>query len=182
MSEQEPTNPTDSASKLSQPKWIEKLTEQMPDSVEESGFQFDPYVFVKREKIVDVLRFLRDEPELSFQALTNQTAVDYLDTGRVPRFEVVYHLWNLERSEWAWLRVRVPEEDCWVASATAVYRSADWQEREIWDLYGIQFRGHPNLKKILTPDHLAGHPLRKDYDVQEVPVDFHWTPLDTYGA
>jgi NADH-quinone oxidoreductase subunit C len=96
--------------------------------------------------------------------LTDLTVVDYL--GQTPRFEVVYHLYSVTHRHR--LRVKVPvadatESECWVDSATGLWQSANWAEREAWDLYGVRFRGHPDLRRILMYDEFKGHPLRKDY-------------------
>ena len=93
--------------------------------------------------------------------LTDLTVVDRL--GEQPRFEVVYHLYSVAKNHRVRLKVGVPEDAPVVASATALYASADWMEREAFDLYGIRFDGHPDLRRILLYDEFEGHPLRKDY-------------------
>ncbi len=119
----------------------------------------DASASVDRSQIADVLGVLRDEAD--FEMLMDVTAVDYL--GETPRFEVVYHLYSLERNERIRIKTRVPEDDAKIATATALYASANWMEREIFDLYGIRFDGHPDLRRILLYDEFEGHPLRKDY-------------------
>jgi NADH-quinone oxidoreductase subunit C len=94
------------------------------------------------------------------------TAVDYLDKKPV-RFEVVYHFFSLEYNHRMRVKVAVDEEDCIVDSIVPLYKSANWYEREVWDLYGIKFKGHPNLKRILLYEGFKGHPLRKDYPVNK---------------
>ncbi|MFQ5415564.1 MAG: NADH-quinone oxidoreductase subunit C [Myxococcota bacterium] len=121
----------------------------------------DATAVVARESVVALLRFLRDDPGCAFEMLTDLTAVDYL--GEEPRFEVVYHLYSLKRKHRLRLKARVPEDDAVIASAVGVYASADWMEREVFDLYGICFDGHPDLRRILLYDAFEGHPLRKDY-------------------
>jgi NADH-quinone oxidoreductase subunit C len=116
---------------------------------------------VGREHIEDVLGFLRDDPELEFEMLTDLTAVDYL--GEQPRFEVVYHLYSVAKNHRLRVKARVPEGDPVIASAASLYASANWMEREVFDLYGIRFDGHPDLRRILLYDQFEGHPLRKDY-------------------
>ena len=104
---------------------------------------------------------MRDDPELEFEMLTDLTAVDYL--GEQPRFEVVYHFYSVAKNHRLRVKVRVPEDDPVVASAVPYYASANWMEREVFDLYGIRFEGHPDLRRILLYEEFEGHPLRKDY-------------------
>ena len=144
------------------------LGDAVLDTHEEHG---DTTVLLARESLRSSLRKLRDDPELRFNMLTDLTAVDYL--GREPRFEVVYHFLALDLTPHgseptrvrARLRVKVgvPEGDCEVASACELWASANWMEREVWDMYGIRFAGHPDLRRILLYDEFHGHPLRKDY-------------------
>ncbi len=121
----------------------------------------DATALVRRERIVEVLTFLRDDPECSFEFAMDLTGVDYL--GETPRFEVVYHLYSLARKQRIRIKVRLPEEDPSIDSAVSVWPGIDWYEREAFDMYGIVFRGHPNLKRILMYEGFVGHPLRKDY-------------------
>jgi NADH-quinone oxidoreductase subunit C len=144
------------------------LGDSVLDSHEHLG---DATVLVERRELHRVLERLRDDRALSFNLLVDLTAVDYL--GRDPRFEVVYHLAALDLSPRAnepsrlyhRLRVKtaVPEQDCSVPSACDLWLAANWMEREVWDLYGVRFEGHPDLRRILLYDEFQGHPLRKDY-------------------
>ncbi|MCZ7644302.1 MAG: NADH-quinone oxidoreductase subunit C [Planctomycetota bacterium] len=124
------------------------------------------------ERIVDVLRFLRDEPAFNFAMLTDVTALDHLklpasmEHWARERFAVVYHLNSLEHGARLRVKAYVPEEPCEIDSVSGVWASANWGEREVFDMYGIVFRGHPDLRRILTPDHFDGHPLRKDYPLK----------------
>jgi NADH-quinone oxidoreductase subunit C len=123
----------------------------------------DQVITVSREAAPGVLRALRDEPDFDFNVLIDLTAVDWL--GREPRFEVVYQLKSLARNHRLRVKVPVPGDDAWVASAVELWNSADWLERECYDMFGIDFRGHPDLRRILLYDSFVGHPLRKDYPV-----------------
>ncbi|HXG33058.1 MAG TPA: NADH-quinone oxidoreductase subunit C [Bryobacteraceae bacterium] len=116
---------------------------------------------VAPERIVEVCRFLKQERQ--FVRLSDVTAVDWYP--QEPRFEVVYHLHSLERNERLRLKCRLNGGDPEVDSVTAVWRSANWYEREVYDLFGIRFRNHPDLRRILMPEDWEGHPLRKDYPV-----------------
>ncbi|UCC89989.1 MAG: NADH-quinone oxidoreductase subunit D [Anaerolineales bacterium] len=114
-------------------------------------------------RLVQVGAYLRDAPDLAYDLLSNLSGVDYL--GRQPRFEVVYHLYSTSRGGGPLvLKARAAEEKPEIPSLTSVWASADLQEREVWDLYGIRFPGHPNLKRILLWEGFHGHPLRKDYE------------------
>jgi len=117
---------------------------------------------VDPSRLIQVGEYLRDSQDLAYDLLSNVTGVDYL--GRDPRFEVVYHLYSTSRGSGPLvLKARAPEEDPQVPSLTSVWPSADLQEREVWDLFGIRFPGHPNLKRILLWEGFHGHPMRKDY-------------------
>ncbi|MDM7916445.1 MAG: NADH-quinone oxidoreductase subunit C, partial [Candidatus Eisenbacteria bacterium] len=124
-----------------------------------------PVFRLKRESIRDALAFLRSEPGLSFEQMTDLTVVDNLGLHDGDRFDVVYLLHSLTREARAAVKCAVPEEDPWIDSATKVFKNADWTEREAYDQYGVEFREHPNLKRILNHKEFVGHPLRKDYDI-----------------
>lgn len=145
-----------------------------------------PTAYVAHEHLVEVCRTLRDHPGLQFSFLVDITAVDYHPAE--PRYEVVYHLACLGEAfaqpggaapaRRLRLKVRVAgEESPWAHSVTPLWAAADWLEREVYDLFGIAFTGHPNLRRILTPDDWVGHPLRKDYPVQVRKDAAAWSPL-----
>ena len=122
-------------------------------------------VWVKAASIADICAHLRDAPELEFDFLNAVTAVDYID-----HFEVIYHLTSLKRNHSVVLKtIAVGRENPVVPSVVPVWRGADLQEREIWDLMGVSFVGHPNLKRLVTWEGFPGHPLRKDF-IRERPV------------
>lgn len=124
---------------------------------------------VAPESIHELLRYCKEDTRLNFDFLIDVIGVDYL--GRIPRFEVVYLLYSLQHNQR--LLIRVPVNDGQeLPTASDIFKSADWAEREVWDMVGIRFFGHPNLKRILMFEGFAGHPLRKDYPVdrrQEIP-------------
>ena len=115
---------------------------------------------IKREGLLEVLRFLRDDPKCRFSVLCDVCGVDYPD--RPQRFDVVYNLLSVSLNQRIRLKLETDEEQP-VASATALYSSAGWWEREAWDLFGIFFSDHPDLRRILTDYGFEGHPLRKDF-------------------
>ena len=121
-----------------------------------------PTWIVRREDLAEVARQLRDGEETRFDLLLDLCGVDYPE--REDRFEAVYHLYSLTRRERLRLKVPVPESDPVLPSLVDVWKAADWFEREAWDLFGLRFEGHPNLRRILTHDAFQGHALRKDYD------------------
>jgi len=146
---------------------IEKaLRERFGPAVVSAGeFRGELTVVISSGAIHEVCLFLRDTPQIRFNYLSDLTAVDYLNMGRSPRFDVVYHLLSLEHFHRVRLRVPVPEENLHIASVVDIWPGADWFERETFDMFGIMFDGHPNLTRILMPDEWEGHPLRKDFPV-----------------
>ncbi len=121
----------------------------------------DATALVDPARIAEIMRFLRDDPQLAFEMLTDLTAVDYL--GEEPRFEVVYHLYSVAKNQRLRIKARVPEQPARIPSLVEIWPSANWMEREVWDLYGIAFDGHPDLRRLLLYEEFQGHPLRKDY-------------------
>ena len=147
-------------------KTLIRLLDRFSKAVIECGRdKGDLVALVERDKIYEIIRFLRDDPELDFNMLIDLCGVDYLP--RKPRFEVVYQVHSIELNERLRLKIRVPEEDCEVESLTGLYPIANWLERECWDMFGVVFRGHPNLKRLLMYDSFVGHPLRKDYPINK---------------
>jgi NADH-quinone oxidoreductase subunit C len=122
-------------------------------------------VVVPRDALPDALGKLRDDPETRLEQLSDLTAVDYL--GRTPRFEVVYQLYSIALNHRLRVKVPVPEDDPVVPTATGVWKSAIWAERETFDMFGIRFVGHPDLRRILMYPEFEGHPLRKDYPLHQ---------------
>ncbi len=125
----------------------------------------DDTLIVRREAIVEVCRFLKHEPDLAFNLFIDLTAVDYLP--RAPRFEVAIHLFSIAHRHRIRLKVPLEEGDPVLDTLTGVWRGTDWFEREAWDMYGIVFRGHPDLKRVLLYEEFKGHPLRKDYPIDQ---------------
>ncbi len=143
---------------------LRRLIDVHAAAVEATHARFgDVTACVQRAHLARVLCFLRDDPECGFEMLVDLCAVDYLEQGRTPRFEVVYHLLSLASGRRLRIRAGVPEDDCTVDSVVELWPAADWMEREVWDLYGIRFDGHPDLRRLLLYEEFEGHPLRKDY-------------------
>jgi len=121
-------------------------------------------VWIARDQIVPACLFLRDHPTLQFNMLSDVTAVDWYPSE--PRFEVVYQLLSIARKARLRLKVKLASDDTRIGSVISVWPSCNFFEREVFDLFGIQFEGHPFLKRIMLPDDWKGHPLRKDYPVE----------------
>jgi NADH-quinone oxidoreductase subunit C len=128
----------------------------------------DHTAVVERRVLTDVLRHCRDDAELGFDVLMDLTAVDFLTfPGREdgPRFEVVYHLYSIVHNHRVRIKVRLDEDDAVAPTAVALWPIANWFEREVWDMFGIRFAGHPDLRRLLLYEEFVGHPLRKDYPI-----------------
>ena len=128
----------------------------------------DHTAVVAREGLLDALAFCRDDAALAFDLLVDVTAVDYLRfPGREdgPRFEVVYHLYSVAHNHRVRVKVPVEQDDPVVPTATGLWPIANWLEREVWDMFGIRFEGHPDLRRLLMYEEFEGHPLRKDYPI-----------------
>lgn len=133
-----------------------RIQQRFPDAVVEA---VPEWTEISPDRLVDVCTYLRDDPELAFRYLISVTAVDWLDY-----FEVVYHLQSLQRNRMAVLKVRVRDRDNpEVPSVVSVWRGAQLQEREVYDLMGIRFRGHPDLRRVFLWEGFPGHPLRKGW-------------------
>lgn len=153
---------------------LERLHEAYPAGIQSSHEAHGELTLViEARDLLDIVRFMRDDPQLRYTMLENLCGVDYL--GRIPRFEVVYHLISMQYHHRICLKVGLPEQHPQVASLTPLWSSATYQEREAWDLLGIVFTGHPSLERILMPDDWAGHPLRKDVPLggEEVAFTFN---------
>jgi NADH-quinone oxidoreductase subunit C len=128
-----------------------------------------PTIVVGAPQLSEVAKTLREHALLRFDVCLDVTAVDRFP--RAPRFEVVYHLVSVELTFTLRMKVVLAGDVAELPTVSNVWPSANWQEREVWDLFGIEFRGHPNLDRLLTPEDWEGHPLRKDYPVQvKLPV------------
>ncbi len=140
---------------------VQKLRAAMNDAiVEATAFRDQVSIRVHKERIVEVCFFLRDTPELEYDFLTDLTAVDY--PARSQRFDVVLHLYSMTRNHLLRVKAAVGEGES-IASVTPVWKGANWEERECFDMFGVMFTGHPDLRRILLPEDWEGYPLRKDY-------------------
>ncbi len=166
--------------------FLDRLKAKFGDTITGANLEaLDPWIEVAPDRLPDVCRYLRDEPNLQFNMLSSISGVDYFEpdakkaakTGWEPHLEVVYHLWSVRHRASLVLKVLLPRwkdgvhgELPEVPSVSGVWSTADWHEREVYDLSGVNFTGHSNLRRILCPEDWVGHPLRKDY---EMPLEYH---------
>lgn len=140
---------------------IETIKKKFGESIVDShNFRGDDTVIVKKESIKSLCLFLKEEEELDFDYLLDVCGVDYLPSK--PRFEVVYHMQSIRKKHRLRIKTKVGEGEK-VDSVTGIWATADWTERETYDMFGIEFEGHPNMKRIYMTDACKGHPLRKDF-------------------
>jgi len=137
---------------------VSRLAERFKAQVQE--FRGETTLQIQPEQILEICRLLSESEE--FKTLVDETAVDYWPE-ETPRFHLVYQIRSIERNQIIALRVPLDGNEPVVSSVTSVYPNADYYERELWDLFGIRFAGHPDLRRILMPHDWVGHPLRKDY-------------------
>ena len=148
------------------PELAERLRQRFPEVLEALG---EVTVVVAPDELHPAMRFLRDG-DLGFGFLADVTAVDWLDLS--PRFWIAYHLLSIQQSHRVRVKVGVAEEDARVASIVPLFPAANWYEREVFDLFGVVFDGHPDLRRIEMPDNWEGHPLRKDYGLGGVTTPY----------
>ena len=144
------------------------LKEQFKDEVFDfSSYRGDDTLVTKRESFFNVCCFLRDDPRFSFEIMMDLTAVDRLEMNVSPRFQMVYHFKSLSNAMRLRVKVFLPDSDLKIQSIHSLWKAVDWYERECFDMFGIYFEGHPDLRRILTYDQFEGHPLRKDYPIDK---------------
>jgi len=144
---------------------IEALQAKFPQAILEVSSEFgDEVVHIPKDSLLDICRFLREKP-YEFSMLLDLTCIDFL--GNHPRYRMVYHLFSLGQKLRLRLRAGVTEQDLSIASLTAIWRNANWLEREVFDMFGIRFDGHPDMRRLFMYDGFEGHPLRKDYPLRK---------------
>ena len=142
---------------------LEELQKCFPGAISEAVvFRNQPCITLAKESLLGVCEFLKSDEGGEYTLLTDETAVDY--PKREKRFEVIYHLYSFKRNDRLRLKLLVGEGEK-VSSVVGIWPTANWLEREVFDMFGVEYEGHPDLKRILLPDGWTGHPLRKDYDI-----------------
>ena len=126
----------------------------------------DPFLVIEKDAVVEIAVYLRDDPDLAFDTLHCLSAVDYTESqdSENPRIEVVLHLTSLKHRHWIVLKVQLPRLNPQMSTLENVWPTSNWHEREAYDLFGIEFEGHSDLRRILLPDDWPGHPMLKDWD------------------
>jgi NADH-quinone oxidoreductase subunit C len=145
-------------------KVLEDLKQRFQDKIKESSVQFGDEVFViDKDSLLDIAKFLKAEP-YSFTMLLDLTCVDRL--GQQPRFEMAYHFYSLSNKHRLRIKAQLSEKDLSIDSLTPIWKNANWLEREVFDMFGVFFKGHPDLRRIFMYDGFEGYPLRKDYPLR----------------
>ncbi len=149
-------------------KLIEKLKEQFQNiNFELEEFREELIIKFNKEFVIDVCDFLKNDPELQFLFLEDITAVDW--ATRKNRFTVVYQIFSLENKFRLRLKCDVDDSDCSIESVTSIWKAADWAERETYDMYGIIFNNHPDLRRMYMPEEFEYYPLRKEFPLMGIP-------------
>ncbi len=142
---------------------VEELQRRFPGAISDPQiFRNQPAITVAEDSLLGVCEFLKSQEGGEYTLLTDETAVDY--PKREKRFEIVYHVYSFQRNDRLRLKVLAGEGEK-IPSVVGIWPTANWLEREVFDMFGVQYEGHPDLRRILLPDEWVGHPLRKDYDI-----------------
>lgn len=147
---------------------LKKINDQFPElKIDTTVFRDELTISFDKSFILSVCQFLKSNPELEFILCADITAIDW--AKRKNRFTVVYNLYSLKNNFRVRLKTNVDESDCTIDSVTSVWNSANWQERETYDMYGIKFNSHPDLRRMYMPEEFEYHPLRKDFPLIGIP-------------
>jgi NADH-quinone oxidoreductase subunit C len=150
---------------MEETKVIDELRKTFPEKIlETSAFFGDSTIVIVKDALLDIVNFLTKKP-YEFNMLLDLTCVDY--QGRSPRFEMVYHLFALAAKKRLRIKLSLPDDRPSVDTLTQVWKNANWLEREVYDMFGICFDGHPDLRRLFMYDGFEGHPLRKDYPLRK---------------
>jgi NADH-quinone oxidoreductase subunit C len=148
---------------------IDTIQAQFGEAILAADEQYGQLVFsIHRENHAALLRHLKESDDLAFDFLMDLFGVDYGEMGGLERYAVIYNLYSLQHNQRLRVRVWVPENDPRLNSIVPLWSAANWAEREVYDMYGITFTGHPNMSRILCPDDFSGFPLRKDFPLQGI--------------
>ena len=157
-------------------KIVELVKAKFPEAtIADQECRGDLQLTVNQDDFIEVMKFLHDDEQLAFDLLIDILAIDNSERRRKPRFEVVYVMISMESFDRLLVKLPVAEEEE-VPTVTGIWYSADWAEREVYDMMGIRFAGHPDLRRILTWDDFEGYPQRKDFPVEGKDFDKTWDP------
>ena len=146
----------------------QKIKENLPGiNFEPSEYRGELTLYFDKKNIVEVCKHLKSDPDLEFLLCEDITAIDW--ARRKNRFTVVYHIFSLKNKFRLRLKADVDEEECSIDTVSTVWRTANWQEREVFDMYGISFNDHPDLRRMYMPEEFEYHPLRKDFPLMGIP-------------
>ncbi len=145
---------------------MKKIISKKFRSAEFEEYRDQLSVRVPKAKFMELMTFLKEDPQLAFAYLTDVTGVDYLKMEREPRFDAVYHLHSFQANIYLRVKVGLEEDDLDIPSVSTLWRGALWLEREVFEMFGFNFTGHPDLRRLLLPDVFDGFPLRKDYPLR----------------
>ena len=144
------------------------IKESMPKSIVAANtISGDVHIQIKKEDLIEFAAFLKTDSRLEFDMLSDLFAVDY--PKRPERIEVIYNFYSIKNNFRVFIKVRSKADEAEYPSLTSIYNSANWFEREVYDMFGLKFKNHPDLKRILNPDDWDGHPLLKDYPLRKRP-------------
>ncbi len=144
---------------------LDLLRKKFPGEVKEAFIDLgDEVIVIERDSLLPLIKFLRGQPH-EYNMLLDVTCVDYLD--QEPRFEMIYHLYSLTQNKRLRIKAKLSEKEVRIASLAEFWKNANWLEREVYDLFGISFEGHPDLRRIFMYDGFEGYPLRKDYPLRK---------------
>ena len=146
---------------------IQKLNDKFKDiKLEVIEYRNELTIIFDKQNIVNVCKFLKDDDDLQFKLCEDVTAIDWAKTKN--RFTVVYHIFSLKNNFRLSLKSNVDESDCTIDSVSSVWQTANWEEREVYDMYGIKFNNHPDLRRMYMPEEFEYHPLRKDFPLMGI--------------
>jgi NADH-quinone oxidoreductase subunit C len=146
----------------------QKIKENLPGiNFEQSEYRGEFILYFEKKDILEVCKFLKSEPDLEFLLCEDITAIDW--ARRKNRFTVVYHIFSLKNKFRLRLKADVDEDECTIDTVSSVWKTANWQEREVFDMYGISFNDHPDLRRMYMPEDFEYHPLRKEFPLMGIP-------------
>jgi NADH-quinone oxidoreductase subunit C len=152
---------------------VEKVKASLADAIQDTALpQGDAVIFVAADCLQKVAAFLKDDPSLKFDYLSDVSGVDYLNEEREPRFEAVYLLYSIDHQHSIRVRVGIDEDDPSVPTVSELWKGAFYPEQELFDMFGIHIEGHPKNERLIMPKEWSGHPLRKDYPLTTETVTF----------